>query len=93
MESNLYDGNCRMGRISDLLSLRTISVPIIFDGEMEMPRLPDAEFCFLDPAGEFVKFTAMQMSGRMSSDGELRVTLENIDIVERGNIYDRQGSA
>ena len=84
-------------KVHNLCGTSEISFPVTFDPtDNPFARFfkeePRREFFILEPCGDFVKFTGTIAAGGLSDEGELPVSVSNIEIEERGNLYDKQGS-
>lgn len=84
-------------RVHNLCGESSISFRAEFEpGDMPLANFfkakPRSEFYMVEPHGDFVKFLGDPLPGRLSPDGELPVSVAGIEILERGNVYDRQGA-
>lgn len=83
--------------VKDLSGNSVISFPVALEAaggaidKLFLGRLR-SEFYMVEAHGDFVKFLGDPLPGRLSPDGELPVSVADIEILERGNVYDRQGS-
>lgn len=65
----------------------------IFDITDLLPKPARQLYKLIQPDGEFTEFLGtVPRPGRWDIEGNLDVAIENIEITERGNLYDRQGS-